>query len=484
MTQVATENASAILARCQVDPLFFSRHVLGGGQPWEKQVEIMQSVLVNWRTAVPSGFAVGKTWTAARIALWFLFSHPRSLVITTAPTWRQVEHVLWAEIRRQHRESKTPLGGDVLRTQIKIADDWFALGLSTDDPTRFQGFHAAHLLLIFDEAAGVDRTVWDAAEGQMAGPHARWLAISNPIAPSGPFYDVCAGELWHTIQISCLDTPNVRRRRPLYPNLVSWQWVEDRRREWGEQSPLYESRVLGRFPVASEHGLIPLQWVLDANDRAGAPVSEPPSGRQRVVGVDVARSGADATVFLLREDDAVTEIEEHRGLSTMETAGRLQIFVDERQVPWSNVCVDEIGIGAGVVDVLRERRRAVRAVNFGRSARDKARYANLRAECHWRLREAMRPDTEKPLRIPERYGRLCADLVSIEWSVNSSGRIVVEPKEKIKARIGRSPDHSDALALTYVQSAPRTHARLVMPRSPSRVFPPFPRRVFTHRGGL
>jgi hypothetical protein len=80
---------------------------------------------------------VGKTWTAARVALWFLLSFPRSLVITTAPTWRQVETVLWSEIRRQHRLSRMPLGGVVLQTQLRLADEWFALGLSTDEPAPF-----------------------------------------------------------------------------------------------------------------------------------------------------------------------------------------------------------------------------------------------------------------------------------------------------------------------------------------------------------
>ena len=95
-------DASGILSRCQDDPLFFSRHVLGGEQPWERQVHIMRSVSERNRTVVPSGFAVGKTWVAARISLWFLFSFPSSLVITTVPTWRQVKNMLWSEIRRQH----------------------------------------------------------------------------------------------------------------------------------------------------------------------------------------------------------------------------------------------------------------------------------------------------------------------------------------------------------------------------------------------
>ena len=317
-------DAQGLLQRCQQDPLFFSRHVLGGEQPWDRQREIMFSVRDTDRTAVPSGFAVGKTWVAARIVLWFLFSFPHSLVITTAPTWRQVENILWAEIRRQHLTSKIGLGGEALRTQIKIADSWFAIGLSTDEPSRFQGFHAEHVLLIFDEAGGVSREIWDAAEGQMAGAHARWLAIGNPIALSGPFYDACCSEPWTTIPISCLDSPNVREGKILYPKLVKKKWVEERKSQWGEESPLYQSLVLGQFPTASEYALIPSSWVLAANDR---PLPETPAEpEQRRIGVDVARSGADLTVFLLRDGSYVRDIESYSGLNTMESVGRLRLF--------------------------------------------------------------------------------------------------------------------------------------------------------------
>ena len=112
---VSIQDAKELLKRYQKDPLFFSRHILGGEQPWQKQIKIMKSVHDNPKTVVPSGFGVGKTWVAARTVLWFLFSHSNSLVITTAPTWRQVENVLWAEIRRQHQQSSKPLGGEILR---------------------------------------------------------------------------------------------------------------------------------------------------------------------------------------------------------------------------------------------------------------------------------------------------------------------------------------------------------------------------------
>lgn len=452
--KIEPQDAQNLLKRCQEDPLFFSHYVLGGEQPWSKQIQIMLSVRDNPRTVVPSGFGVGKTWTAARIALWFLFSYPHSLVITTAPTWRQVESVLWAEIRRQHGSSKLSLGGDPLRTQVKIADDWFALGLATDEPTRFQGFHSAHLLLVFDEAAGIDRQIWDIAEGQMAGAHARWLAIGNPIIPSGPFYDACTSPSWHKIHISCLDSPNVIQGKIGYPKLVTSQWVEDRRREWGESSPMYQSKVLGEFPVDSEFGLIPVNWITAAQARAK---KNPEAVGEKFIGVDIARSGADTTVFLFREGSVVQDIEVHRTSNTMEVVGWLIKFVQKHQVPWLNVLIDEIGVGAGVVDRLHEQKYRAQPVNFAWTLNSK-RYLNTRADCFWRVREALNPETENPLAIPEKFSKLATELMAIEHSYTSTGQIQIETKANIKKKLGHSPDQADALALSYARPLCRIFA--------------------------
>jgi len=327
--------------------------------------------------------------------------------------------------------------------------------LSTDEPARFQGFHSANLLLVFDEAAGIDRSIWDVAEGQMAGAFACWLAIGNPIVPSGSFYDAAKGSLWNTIPISCLDCPNVKSGKIIYPKLVTSQWVEDRQKEWGQASPLYQSKVLGQFPTTSEHGLIPLDWLLAAQQRPANNVAA--NSDEKRIGVDVARSGDDGTVFLFREGSAVKDIEEYHNPNTMETVGKLIIFVDKHKVSWKNVFVDVIGVGAGVVDRLKEQNRRVRAVNFGSSAYDSKKYANMRAECYWKVHEALNQDAAVPMTFPARCDKLVSELAAIEWHVTSAGKIIVEPKEDIKKRLGRSPDHADALALTYGRSLRKGH---------------------------
>ena len=288
--------SATIVERCRRDPLFFSRHVLGGEQPWAGQARILAALRDRKRVAVRSGHGVGKTWTAARAAIWFLYSHPHSIVLTTAPTHRQVRSILWAEIRRQVRGARIPLGGRMTETRLVLDDDWFALGLSTDEPERFQGFHAEHLLLIFDEAPGVPEDIYEAARGLLTSRHARVLLIGNPVSPRGPFYDAFRNPLWHTFHIPCTACPNVTAGRVIYPKLVTAEWVESQRQEWGAESPTFRSRVLGEFPEEADTQLIPLAWLHAAQERA---LNCPAPGSNLVIGVDVARYGADRTVILL-----------------------------------------------------------------------------------------------------------------------------------------------------------------------------------------
>ena len=129
--------AARILATYAARPLAFCEDVLGGERPWSRQAEVLEAVRDHRRTAVRSGHGVGKSWTVARLALWWLYTRPRSAVITTAPTERQVREVIWREIARAYRASRVPLGGRLLRSRIQLDDDWFALGCSTDEAERF-----------------------------------------------------------------------------------------------------------------------------------------------------------------------------------------------------------------------------------------------------------------------------------------------------------------------------------------------------------
>src|SRR5581483_11508696 len=190
----------------RTDPARFAREVLGS-RWWQAQEEIAALVAGHRRVAVKAANGVGKTYLAADLTLWFLYCHRPSIVLTTAPTWRQVESLLWEEIRRRHNTvnvaaevepARPKLEGSLMQTRLKIADGHFAMGLSTDEPVRFQGFHAENLLVVLDEACGVPEEIWDAVEGVCVGGNNRVLAISNPLSPTGRFYSLFQSPRWQT----------------------------------------------------------------------------------------------------------------------------------------------------------------------------------------------------------------------------------------------------------------------------------------------
>jgi hypothetical protein len=437
-----------------------------GNNLWAKQKEIVNSVRDYKYTAVRSCHDIGKSFIAARIVLWFIYAFPRSKVISTAPTFRQVQDILWREIREAKMKAKITLHGVVNQTELDIDEEHFAIGLSTNDPSRFQGFHAQYILLIIDEAAGVKNDIYDASEGIVSSQNAKVLYIGNPTSTEGMFYQAFKTPDIHKIHISAFDTPNftefgitpkdiatdtwkakITHNLPR-PYLITPEWVRDKWVRWGEDSPMYYSRVLGDFPLQSSDMLIPLGLIEQAALREILPAE----GDPEQIGADIARFGSDKTEFLYRKGGKVIEIQEHTHMDTMEVSARLFDF--SRFHPYAKLCVDVVGIGAGVVDRLRqlEEKREVFDINVGLPARDSERFFNLRAELYWGLRDRF---FEGSIQIPDDE-ELKAELANIKFSYTPKGQIKLESKEEMKMRGVGSPDKADALALAFgnVASAP------------------------------
>jgi len=421
------------------DPVWFCENILGGSKPWDKQAQVMNAVKNHKRVAVRSGHGVGKTWTAARIAIWFLTAFRPSKVITTAPTWQQVEKLLWTEIATQYATSKYPLGGKLLQTEWKITADHFAIGYSTDDPTKFQGHHSPHILVIFDEAMGIQPFIWEAAEGLLTSGMTRFLAIGNPTIPIGNFYDAFKSPIWEKIKISCYDCPNVTSGELLYPGLVTKEWIDERKIEWGENSPIFKSRVAGDFPEEGNDTLIPLFWV----ERAQQTAISHSDQDKRVLGVDVARYGDDHTAFVVMEGKQVIHLEGYQGKNTTTTVGVINKLASDFNV--SLIAVDDSGVGGGVVDMLQEQKKNVLPVNFGESAKDGERFENLKSEIFWSLRE----DFEQSQINIGAYHQLMAELPTILYEVTSKGRLKIVGKDKMKKLGLHSPDYADALVIAH-----------------------------------
>lgn len=432
------------------DPALWARERLGE-HLWSKQREICASVAANRYTAVKSCHASGKSFTAARIAAWWIDSHPpgEAFVVSTAPTNAQVRAILWREINRAHAKGK--LRGRVNQATWYLTEgdheELVAIGRkpSDTDDDAFQGIHARYILVIIDEACGVPKQIFDAVDTLATNTSARVLAIGNPDDPQAHFATICApGSGWNVLSISAFDTPNFTDEEvpdSLREQLVSAVWVAERAKRWGVRNPLYVSKVTGRFPEISDDTLIPPGWVARAQQaELGRDLHD------AAFGVDVARFGSDSTIIVLREGNRARVVHAVQGNDTMVTAGNVRRLVRAHPThPVANV--DDVGVGGGVVDALSADGVDVAGINGGRAPVDKQTFGNLRAEMFWALRDRFE---EGSIDIDPDDEDLAAQLCGLKYRIQPrTGLIYMESKEELRKRGLSSPDRADALALAF-----------------------------------
>ncbi len=447
--------------KIKADPQWFIENILGD-RLWDKQLEAIESLRDNNRVCVRSCHSIGKSFLAARAVLWFMFAHKPAVVLTTAPTFRQVEGILWREIRTAIANAKQKLGGRITTVKYELENNWFALGLSTDEPDRFQGYHSPNILVIPDESSGIPPTIFEAVEGVLASGNAKMMLIGNPTDPSGYFAQSFKSPLYRKIAISALDTPNFksfatwddlrnstqeqRDKAVVLPYLVSPQWAYERLLEWGEDTPMFAARVKGEFPAQADNALISLAWVEQAA-RQWSDLIEP-SGEEQF-GVDVARFGDDKTVFYRRKGNRAWIHAKYGKLDTMETTGKIVALA--RENPEAAFAIDSVGVGAGVVDRCNELGLSnVYGVNVGEGSTEPDK-VNKRAEYFWSLRDRFAQGDI----ILKDDDETTQQLTALTYKYTSTGKIQIESKEDMKKRGMKSPDLADALMLCF---APVQHS--------------------------
>ena len=434
----------------------FASDILGVGL-WSKQEEVLRAVERERRVAVKSGNGLGKDFTAAVAVLWYVHAHDPAIVLSTAPTFRQVRHVLWRQIHRLYRNAADTLGGRMLDTRWELAEDRYAMGLSASDADQFQGFHCENMFVVVDEAEGVAEPIYEAVEAVMTSAHPTLLLIGNPTTTSGGFHRAFHRErgIYETITMSALESPNVAEDRIVIPGLTTPAWVEERRQLWGEGSEMFRARVMGEFPDRGEDNLIAISDIDDATYPPGEVPAATGGYEPVILGVDVARFGVDRSVIMVRRGDVVADVQVFHGFATTALTG--QIVASARDNHPQRVNVDATGLGSGVVDQLEEQDVAVYAFHgSGAPLGDESVCANLRAEGYWTLARRFR---DHAIRIP-RDAELIAELASLRYRYNSRGRILMESKEDMKRRGLPSPDKADALMLAFLD----TGARIEHPR--------------------
>lgn len=445
-------------AKYAQDPAGWVKDVLGE-HLWSKQVEIAEDVRDNRYTAVQSAHDTGKSFIASRIIAWWIESHPpgEAFVVSTAPSSTQVEAILWREIGKAHR--KADLTGRITGGQVpqwKIGAEIVGYGRKPQDlaskeeaMSSFQGIHARYVLVVLDEAGGIPKWLWDAVDTLVTNMDSRVLAIGNPDDPASHFQEVCKpGSGWKHHKISVFDTPAFTGEEvPEYLKhvLVSEEWVEERKKKWGEGSPLYISKVLGEFPEVTDDTLITPKMIRDAID-----LQLPGLGKGRYA-ADIARYGSDETTLYRNRDGVVRKVWTKHKQSTMKTVGLIvkELLKLKGQI---SVIVDDDGVGGGVVDRLQELKYRVIPFKGGTSPKDKKRFVNKRSEMYWIMREQMERDE---LDLDPEDEDLHGQVVAIKYTVDSQGRIAVERKEDMLKRGLPSPDRADTVMMSLVVPRPK-----------------------------
>ena len=506
------------------DPVGYFREILGV-EPWSKQIEILEAVRDHDRVAVKSGHKVSKSHSAAGLALWFRSSFgPDSQVIMTSTTARQVNAILWRELRmmrarsgrcleckaedeergrpgpRPCPHSASILGQLAERAQagLKCAkgneqtDFRTITGFTAREKEAVAGTSGTNLFYIVDEASGVHEEIFEAIEGNRAGG-ARVVLFSNPTRTVGEFFDAFhrKKEFYRCVTVSSEESPNVVQGRVVIPGLATRGYIEEKRREWGEDSPLYMVRVLGEFALNEDGRLFSIAAITEAEERwrdAFEPDEEgvirldffdPTDCPERlVVGLDPAgpTGKGDETMFCPRRGLHAHALLPYRGLDEQ---GHIAAFMGIlREYGRPGECpilvYDRDGVGSGLAGAFREHlsrhpgmykvisvRPSDRA-SFEPLMWDRQRDALVGRACAWMREGGCFPPDPK----------LAAELHFFETIEQASGRMKVTPKADFRrappSGLNRSPDRADALCLSIFVPDRALHAPAKRPRQERR----------------
>lgn len=361
-------------AKYHDDPVGFASDVLQF-DPVPLQRKVLESLLVPpYRVMVPSANEMGKSSSAAVAVLWWVCTRSPAIVLTTAPTARQVKDILWKEIRRLAK--RAGLMGELpflpKDCRIERAADDFAVGFTASGEASFQGQHGPSMLFVVDEAVGTDAWVLEAIEGMFSPPGHAMMCLFNP-TKSGTWVqqelnrgERTGGKACHVVRMSALDHPNIAAELkgdpPVVPHAMRVGKFESLLKKWSNlvgckpgseaqlptdvvwppvdavdycqrtrqvpqvwrPGPVAEARLLGRFPRQGTNSVwSDGDWI--AAVREGLPLL-PLLLAVPQIGCDVARYGMDFTAFAVRVGARLLHFSEVNGndlVTTSETVMEL-----------------------------------------------------------------------------------------------------------------------------------------------------------------
>jgi len=410
------------------------------------------------------------SFLASRAAMAFFDAFgPDCRVYTTAPTKRQVQKVLWSEIPRAYRKAQAALGWEEKPNifDIQRAPEWHMLGFTAtrNNENAFHGLHEKNMLIIVDEAAGIDEVIFKGILACATAENNHILFLGNPTDPTSKFASYCQNPRAKVFTISAWDTPNFKhfgitrddfptgawRKKvngaPMpYEYLTSVQWVAD---VWDDcrsfDDPYWVARVEGEFPSEHENQLIPLGWIEKARNR----IIRPTPDSWRTFGLDIGETGPDEAPCIDNWGGKC------RWKFIMKTGranalwNRSKLAYEETTPRPSIINTDSTGGGYGVPARLQEFGIPTQALNMSTRSSDPAVFLNLRAELGWIMRNHFDPDQDDffNLDIPETDEKLRQQLMGLRYIIKD-GKRKLESKEEARKRGMKSPDRADALMLS------------------------------------
>jgi hypothetical protein len=246
-----------------------------GQRPYSMQAQALDSIVDNRITCVPACHGSGTSLVAAWAIAWWVdtYAAQEGIAIATAPTHGQVRGILWREIENLQglaADRGTPLPGELVRGEAseggrsyytwRINGETAAFATADHGETIFQGICARYTLVVIDEADYVPDWTWIAAQAVTTNPDCRILALGEPQPrqtgrrPSH-FEQYCRNGRANVIHIPASATPNVSGEPadpPVRARLIHPGWVDEKAAEWGVDSPLYKSKILGEFATTDE----------------------------------------------------------------------------------------------------------------------------------------------------------------------------------------------------------------------------------------
>ena len=429
------------MKRYHKDPVKFAREVIGM-DPDDWQCELLEAVANPEirRVTCRSGHGVGKSSAVAMAAIWHVLMRVPSKTVVTAPTSAQLFDACFAEMKNIAKRLKPPFD-DLLeiksdRIELKSSPESTFISCRTsrqEQPEALAGVHSPSTLLLADESSGIPESVFEAASGSMSGIHATTVLTGNPTRNTGFFYDTHnrLKENWYTMHVSCIDSKR-----------VSDDFVNDMKNRYGEDSPAYHVRVLGNFPPSESDTVIPVA-LIDHAMKNDIKVHE---DTVSIWALDVARQGNDSSVLCKRQGPVIHPLTVWNNLDLMQLSGAVKAEYDAISSSKKpvEIIVDSVGLGAGVLDRLRELGLPARGLNVSERSMQKETYINLRAELWFRCKAWLEG---MDVKIPH-DDRLWAELAAPRYHFTSSGKIQVESKEAMKKRGINSPDRADAVCLS------------------------------------